>query len=240
MPASLPAHLGRLLIALCLPVLLLTSSVLLVTGITPFYRYAFAKYHVSETTGLSQDELVRASRKMVAYFSSPAEPLSVEVDIGGLHRLLFNQREIDHMRDVKQLFILARAAQLASGLVCLAAVGLLLTVAGVRGRWAVALGFVWGGGLTLGLLAAAALGVLLDFDGWFLRFHLLSFSNDLWQLDPRTDYLLMMFPLGFWMEATLLVVAIMAAGAAMIYGLGWFLLGQVPSAAATPAAEVAP
>lgn len=228
MSVALPVHLGRALIALCLPVLLLTSSVLLVTEATPFYRYAFAKYRVSEVTGLTEDELVRAAREMVAYFRQPAEPLHIEVDLGGLRRPLFNQREVDHMRDVKQLFVLARTVQLGAGLVSLVAIGALLARGGLPGRWAVASGLVWGGGITLGVLTAAVLGVLLDFDGLFVRFHLLSFSNDLWQLDPRRDYLLMMFPLGFWMEATMLVVGLTAAGAALLYGWGWYLLGRVP------------
>ena len=30
----------------------------------------------------------------------------------------------------------------------------------------------------------------------------LSFANDLWQLDPRTDYLVRMVPQGFWLGAT--------------------------------------
>lgn len=220
------AHAGRVVLALCLPVLLLTSSVLLVTGATPFYRYAFAKYHVADATGLPDAELVRASQEMVAYFSSRREPLAIDVKVGGLERPLFNQREIDHMRDVKQLFILARGAQLAAGMICLVVMGLLLVAAGMLGRWAVASGLVWGGGITLGLLTAAVAGVLLDFNSLFVRFHLLSFSNDLWQLDPRTDYLVIMFPLGFWMEATLLVVALTALGAVAFYGLGWFLLGR--------------
>ncbi|MBI4497963.1 MAG: TIGR01906 family membrane protein [Chloroflexi bacterium] len=237
--SSLPTSLGRAAIALCLPVLLLTSSVLLMTQATPFYRYAFAKYRVAETTGLTEAELVRATKEMVAYFFQPTEPLAIEVNLGGLRRPLLNQREIDHLRDVKQIFGLVQVSQLASGVAYLVVTGALLAWAGTRGRWAVASGLLWGGGLTLGLLTAAALGVLLDFDGLFVRFHLISFSNDLWQLDPSRDYLIMMFPLGFWLEAALLVVALTAALAALTWGLGWFLLGRVPPQAAAPARETA-
>ena len=63
--------------------------------------------------------------------------------------------------------------------------------------------------------AAAAIA----FPWLFWIFHLVSFSNDLWLLDPRTDYLLIMFPLGFWFDATMRVAATAAAGAgALIAG----------------------
>ncbi|MDD2471668.1 MAG: DUF1461 domain-containing protein, partial [Dehalococcoidales bacterium] len=42
---------------------------------------------------------------------------------------------------------------------------------------------------------------------------LISFSNDLWLLDPAKDYLIMMFPQGFWADAALLVAALTAGGA---------------------------
>ena len=63
----------------------------------------------------------------------------------------------------------------------------------------------WGGGVTLGLVALVGLGSLVGFDRLFLAFHLISFSNDLWQLDPRRDYLIAMFPQGFFFDATMLI-----------------------------------
>jgi integral membrane protein (TIGR01906 family) len=61
---------------------------------------------------------------------------------------------------------------------------------------------------------------MLDFDRFFLQFHLISFANDLWQLDPTKDYLIMLFPQGFWYDATLfcalgtVVMAVVLAGMA--------------------------
>ena len=63
----------------------------------------------------------------------------------------------------------------------------------------------WSGGIILGLVLLVGLGSLVGFDRLFLAFHLISFSNDLWQLDPRRDYLIAMFPQGFFLDATLLI-----------------------------------
>ena len=59
-----------------------------------------------------------------------------------------------------------------------------------------------GGWLTFSLVLLVALLALVGFDRLFLYFHLVSFSNDLWILDPRHDYLIAMFPQGFFFDCT--------------------------------------
>ena len=39
------------------------------------------------------------------------------------------------------------------------------------------------------ILGLAAIAMLVGFDQLFLTFHMLSFSNDFWRLDPATDRL---------------------------------------------------
>nr|MBA2450568.1 DUF1461 domain-containing protein [Chloroflexota bacterium] len=56
--------------------------------------------------------------------------------------------------------------------------------------------------LTWTLLALLGGLAMLDFSELFVRFHLLSFSNDLWVLDPQRDNLIRLFPEGFWYDAT--------------------------------------
>jgi len=59
----------------------------------------------------------------------------------------------------------------------------------------------FGGLFTLGMFAFFGVWAAIDFDGLFLAFHQNSFANDLWQLDPDTDYLIMMFPrISSWMR----------------------------------------
>jgi integral membrane protein (TIGR01906 family) len=67
----------------------------------------------------------------------------------------------------------------------------------------------------------------VDFTEAFIKFHELAFSNDLWMLDPRTDYLVAIFPEGFWFDAVIRIATTSAiegliAGAA---GLALLFLG---------------
>ena len=80
-----------------------------------------------------------------------------------------------------------------------------------------------GGGLTALLLAGFGLLALAGFDTLFLRFHELAFSNDFWRLDPRRDYLVLLFPQNFWFDATLWFSLRALAGGLLLAaaGGGW-------------------
>ena len=53
------------------------------------------------------------------------------------------------------------------------------------------------------IVVGVGLFALVGFDTLFLKFHQLSFANDFWQLDPRTDFLVILFPQDFWFDATM-------------------------------------
>ncbi len=83
---------------------------------------------------------------------------------------------------------------------------------------------VAGGASTLVLLVALGVLALSDFGDAFVQFHLLAFDNDLWILDPSRDYLIMLFPEGFWFDATLRIATLAALEAAAFIGGGAILL----------------
>ena len=79
---------------------------------------------------------------------------------------------------------------------------------------------MWGGGLTLALLVAFGIVASTGFDALFLKFHQLSFANDFWKLDPRTDYLVRLFPQDFWFDATLWAALRAITGALILMAVG--------------------
>jgi integral membrane protein (TIGR01906 family) len=64
---------------------------------------------------------------------------------------------------------------------------------------------------------------LVDFESLFIQFHMLSFSNDLWQLDPQTDYLLILYPEPFWLDTTLRIAWTTLIQIAALAGVAWVL-----------------
>lgn len=209
--------LARWLFTLCLPVLFITISIAGAVNSRWLYSYGFAKYQVSQTTGLPPSELKKTATGLISYFNSDEEHISLTIVKDGKSMVLFNQREVAHLKDVKDLIRLDYRVALGTLVYVLAYAGVSLLWRRKRYWRSLARGAVWGSGITLGLMLVLALGTLFNFDQLFLQFHLFSFSNELWQLDPAKDYLIMLFPQGFWYDAALFI-AISTAGMSLIIG----------------------
>jgi integral membrane protein (TIGR01906 family) len=197
--------LAALIFVVSVPLALITSNVRFAANEGRLYEYGFDKYDAEVRTGIDRDEVSRAGRELRAYFNNDAETVSIRNMEGGREVALFNERETGHLRDVKDLFGLTFRVQEATLVFVLAYVAAVFLWARERSLRSLA-------AQTLGasLLAAAVivgLGVvaLTGFDRAFEQFHLISFDNDLWKLNPRTDHLIQMFPEEFWFDASMFV-----------------------------------
>ena len=185
------------------PVFLVTSNVRWVINAPLLYRYGFDKYDIPARTGIDRPELLSAARQIRDYFNDGEEYLTVSVVWRGVRvQNLYNSREVVHMKDVKGLVKGVYRIQEASGayLAIFALVGLALQRRRFLPHLVRYAGL--GGIVTVAVLVLVGMASLVGFDRLFLAFHQVSFSNDLWKLDPRTDYLIAMFPEGFFFDAT--------------------------------------
>jgi integral membrane protein (TIGR01906 family) len=208
---------AKWLFIFCLPVLLLTASIGWAVNSQWLYQYGFEKYSVSHTIGLAEPELEKAASGLISYFNSDEEYISLTVTKGDQSFELFNQREVVHLRDVKGLIWLDYWVLFGTLIYALGYAGISLLWQRKRYWRRLAWGVVGGGGITLVLMLALGLGTLLGFDQLFWQFHIISFANELWQLDPTKDYLIMLFPQGFWYDATVFCTLI-TVGLAIILG----------------------
>lgn len=205
------------LFLLALPLLLVTTALRLVMNNLAFYESAFVRHGISRATGLELPQLLSAARQIIDYYDSDQELITVRVIKNGQEVVLFNEREVLHLKDVKELFRLAFAIQEGASLYVLS-YALMRYAMGRRGFWPHLAKLLLGGsGLILGIGLGLGLLVLWDFGRVFWQFHLLSFRNDLWLLDPQRDYLIRLFPQAFFFEATLLTAGL-ALGAALLMG----------------------
>ena len=196
------------------PVFLVATNVRIVINAPILYSYGFDAYDISSVTGISVDELLSAGRQIRDYFNNGEEFLEVRVTQGGVLKGLYTEREVLHMKDVKRLVQGVYTVQWLAGLylVGFAAGGICVFRRSFLSPLVQYL--AKGGVVTFGLVVVVGLGVLLGFDRLFLAFHLISFSNDLWQLDPSRHHLIAMFPQGFFFDATMWI-----AGATIVEAL---------------------
>ncbi len=209
---------STLLFAVCVPLFLVTASVAWAFNDPGLYQRGFQKYNVPISSGIDEADLAQVGAELREYFNSREEPLYIRTRVYGEERELFNDREIHHMRDVKRLVWGVYAVAIVSG-AYLAIVTARSLISGRSGalRW-LARRLVWGGCATVGGIALFGVFAITGFESVFVLFHRISFTNDLWQLDPRTDYLLVLFPLGFWFDATVSVALRAIAGALVLAG----------------------
>lgn len=205
--------LSIVLFVICIPTLLITTNLRFAANEIRLYEYGFNKYDVSAATGLEDIELRDFAGRMINYFNSDDELFDTE---------LFNERELTHLKDVKGLIRLSYYLQLASAIYITLYIAVNFVVKR-RSFWRDFIQrLVWGCGTTVALLALFGFWAVTDFDSLFLLFHLVGFSNDLWQLNAG-DTMLLMFPQGFFYDAALFVAAATIVEAIIIAGAAWGL-----------------
>jgi integral membrane protein (TIGR01906 family) len=113
---------------------------------------------------------------------------------------LFNEKELIHLEDVRALIQLDHLLQLIAIILALLCIVVLCVLSRDRLK-RVMKGIFLGCVVTLAGVIGLVLWALFGFDHLFILFHLVSFSNDLWLLDPATDNLIQLFPGGFFYDA---------------------------------------
>lgn len=206
------------------PVFLITANVRLVINMPALYSYGYDRHEgeITRYMDIERDDYIDGGRQIREYFNNDAEELDVRVVVGGTLRSIYSEREVLHMSDVKGLvrgvYRLGEVAALY--LFMFAAAGMFFEPwrrSLRRTAWHLAMGSA----VTLGLVVLVGLGALAGFDRLFLAFHEVSFSNDLWQLNPRTDFLIAMFPEGFFFDATILIVLLVVLESIVLAAPRW-------------------
>ena len=204
---------------------LVAGSVAWAVNDAGLYRNGFERYNTAMRSGITDADLMVIGAELRRYFNTSAEPLAVRAPIYGIEQDVFNGREVAHMYDVKRLVRGTYWVAVGSGLwiVATLAGGFALRrreYVGAAARLALC-----GGGVTLAAVVGVGLASVAAFEELFLLFHQLSFANDLWILDPRTDYLLILFPGPFWFDATMRVALTAILGAVLLISAGCAILG---------------
>ncbi len=136
---------------------------------------------------------------------------------------LYNERELRHMLDVKNVVRAAMWVLYSSLIVILLA-----------GVWANQGDWWWeyrqalsrGGWLTVALIGAMIVAMILSFNWFFVAFHRVFFEGETW-IFRYSDTLIRLFPVRFWRDAFITVGGITLLGGVL---LGYFSQNRHPTA----------
>ncbi|MDE2821899.1 MAG: TIGR01906 family membrane protein [Chloroflexota bacterium] len=207
---------------IAIPLFLIIMNLRVVVNTPLLYSYGFDQYEIERVTGIERSDLISAGKKIRDYFNNEERWLNVQVPIqGGEPKPLYNTTELLHMWDVKVLIRTLYNVQLIVGLyIVLFIPAGLATAPRAFPRILMRL-IAWGAGLTLAIVFITGLLSLTGFSQTFYTFHVIAFTNDLWKLDPARDYLIAMFPEGFFFDATMVLASL-----TVIQGLWIFCLSM--------------
>jgi integral membrane protein (TIGR01906 family) len=204
----------RWVFILCFPILLLSTSLAICFNSQWMFHYGFEKYKVSQTTGLSTQNLNKIASSWIGYINSNKKYWDITLTQDGSTFTLFSHDEQMHFKDVKALIWFDYLVLCLTLALCFSYVLYrLMTMTGKKDRGLVK-DIIMGSAITVGLILVLGIASFFDFDGLFLNMHYLLFSNDFWYAE---GYMLELFPGGFWYDAAFITFGLMA-GLALISG----------------------
>ena len=203
--------------AVALVLLLVTTNVRITANSLWLYEQLFERNHVPARTGITMTELRNVGATIQDYFAGDTEPLVVVAKINGAQVSLFGDDEASHMADVKQLFVKTYRVQALSALALAIAIA---AAAYVHRRRALGMVGSWlsrGSIIAAGAIVIIGVASVVAFRQVFLLFHYIGFPQGNFTFSTQTDYLVRVFPNGFWSDITFVIGAMTLIEAAALW-----------------------
>ncbi|MET4094498.1 TIGR01906 family membrane protein [Arthrobacter sp. UYCu712] len=206
----------QVLLAVCYPVILLVLAVRAVTS--PLFLWV--EYNrpgfPGDGYGFSTDDRMTYGSYAVDYLGNWAGPryLGELVDRSGDQ--LFKAGEVSHMADVKLVILSAFGAGILLILLSLIAVIYLRR----RSTGGVRRGLFAGSLVTLVIITGLGVLAVLGWEQFFTEFHRVFFANGTWTFSLQ-DTLIRLFPGQFWVDAGIVIGAIVLLASLVTLVLTW-------------------
>ena len=189
---------------------IITISFEMITFSDWIYEFNWERNNISYKSNLGKDQLNSVSDQIKDYFKDDQEKIEISLQQPGTTVFnLFNQREIDHMIDVKNLVKATLLFEKISLFFIFFTIVIISYKNGFKQLFSFLFNIVYKSLLIWSSIFIIILfGIIINFNATFILFHKIFFRNDLWILDPRSDYLLIMFPERFFLEVCLAILLV--------------------------------
>lgn len=207
-------HMKKNILKHLLSIFLVLSGIIVIAALTlqlyayntSWYMSRMDKLEINEYTGINRTDIERICGKLTGYLKGTTQDINITATVHGTTREVFNDKEKQHMIDVRKIFDHVRIITVVSVLIFF---GCLFSLAKFFPKKTLYRSLILIGGVPIVFLAMLTVVALIDFHEAFTVFHKIFFTNELWLLDPRTDILIQMLPQPFF-EQTALVWGITA------------------------------
>lgn len=218
----------KILIAVIMPLIMLLMIVLCVeafSGDRAWLRREYDKLDINWYTGMSTDDQIRAFMQMVDYMKGDADSMDVTVTVNGEEMLMYNEREVSHMVDVRALYKKIMIAKWC--VIGLAALTLVLSLIAFKGKAEkrellrfTAKAAVISFACILLFVLVIALWAVIDFDSFWAVFHIVFLDLESSTFDPAVSRMIRICPAELFSDMVLRIFGTGLALSAVIAALG--------------------
>lgn len=188
-----------------------------------FYEKEYNKLNIHETIGISESNLTKVTKRLLGYLKNDYSDLSIIVEIKDEKREVFNSREVLHMVDVKKLYqnvINVRNISIVVSIISLLTYYMFEKKICFKNLFkSFKTTFI----SILMFIIGLSIYAFFDFYDFWMNFHYLFFTNDLFILDPSKDILIMMVPQQFFMDLVFKIALIFTICIIIIFIVLYYL-----------------
>ncbi len=179
-----------------------------------FYEKKYRQYNIEEVVDKDSEELMVITEDLLNYLRYKDSELRLKEE--------YSERDLIHLIDVKFLFqrgfILKRISLIISSIA--------IIMLHMKNKKYLYNSFIYSSILYLSSVLVLFILYFIDFDKLFTYFHLVLFNNDYWILDPRKDFLIQIFPEGFFVDIFSKITLLFIGFMSIILIISYFTKGE--------------
>jgi len=152
----------------------------------------------------TQDQLDYINKEFTDYLKFRRDNLYINIELKDEVVTVFNEKEISHMKDVKDLFAISYGLIIAGFIVLVITIYYNIK----KNRY----DFIYKTVktslfITTLIVISFAIIFTTSFDTFWHYFHKVFFTNDLYLLNPKTDFLIQIMPLDFFIKISIRILS---------------------------------
>ena len=189
------------LLGILIPVIIFINGIEAAVFDKAFYMNQMKKNQVTDNTGIYPPDMELVVDEMISYLKGDRQDFDIKARLAPANAKnivdnvsIFNDKEITHMDDVRDLLLFFLGLRDAALILALIAFLVLLKY----DRQAIIKALFYGSATFMVLLLIVGASFIFNFNNTFILFHQLFFANDLWIMDPSTDRLIWIVPEPFF------------------------------------------
>lgn len=188
-----------------LAVMLISSIDIAVYGDIGYFQKEYQKYDVLKNINMNEKDLLYVTEEMMSYLRGNRNDLHIKTTIDDTEQEFFNRKEIAHMEDVKILFLKGILIRKIGVMICIVAMIFLI----FQNKKQFLLLSLKKGMISFIIIIAILSAIIsTNFTKYFIIFHKIFFSNNLWILNPNTDRLINIVPEPFFIDTAIRIATI--------------------------------